>query len=112
REQDVVGLEIAVDDAAPVRLVERAADLDEDLVDPGDVEARLLHLGGERAPLDELHDDEERSVLELAEVVELDRVRVRELDDRLGLAVEARDELRVLRELGVQRLDRDLASRR
>jgi len=100
-----------VDHAAAVRFVERAAGLDEDLVDPADVEPPLLHLGSEGAALDVLHDDEERLVVELAEVVELDGVRVRELDDRLGLAVEARDELGVLGELGVQGLDRDLADR-
>jgi hypothetical protein len=45
----------------------------------------------------------------LAEVVDLDRVRVLELRDGADLALEAREDLRVAREVRVQRLDRDLA---
>ncbi len=62
--------------------------------------------------LDELHDDEEGLVLHLAEVVEVDGVRVLQLDHRRRFAVEARHDLRVAAELRVQGLDRDLAGRR
>ena len=44
-----------------------------------------------------------------AEVVDLDRVRVLELRDRADLALEARLDLRVARQVRVQRLDGDLA---
>ena len=47
-----------------------------------------------------------------AEVVDLDRVRVLELRDRADLALEARLDLRVARQVRVQRLDGDLALRR
>src|SRR5262249_34923555 len=65
--------------------------------------------GLEGQPVEELHRHVEVAGIGLAEIVELDRVRVLELADDAALAHEARDDLRVLRVLGDDRLDRDLA---
>ena len=110
-QQDVLRLEVAVDDAEIVGLEEGTADLNEQLVHPLRRDRPALKGMCQIFAPDELHDDKERFVLELAEIVELDRIRVVEIDDRLTLAMEASDELRIVGQLRVQRLDRDLTRR-
>ena len=113
REEHVLGLEVPVDDPPLVGLGQRAADLDDQLVDHPRVQPPdALESLREVLPLDELHHDEERVVLEIAEIVELHGVRVVQLDDRLALPVEASHELRITAELGVEGLDGDVPSRR
>jgi hypothetical protein len=63
---------------------------------------------GERSTLHLLHDDEV-GALELAPVVDVDDVRVRQAGGRLRLTAEPLDEVGVGGELGEQHLDRDLA---
>jgi hypothetical protein len=55
--------------------------------------------------LEELHDDVERAVLELAEMKDPDRVRVRQLAHRPGFAPEPTDEVFPVGELRVEDLD-------
>ncbi len=88
-EEDVVGLYVAVDDALAVGVIERVGDLGQD--------AAALVLGElpvaaetsrEGLAADIAHDEVGHSV-QLAEGVERDDVRVRQLGGRLGLAAEA-----------------------
>ena len=106
-EHDVVGLEIAVDDALAVRVRQRLQHLPHD-----DERARrpdaLLGDLAERAPRDELHGEEERAVVERAEVDDADDVRVREEARRVRLALEALRDLGDAPETGEQRLHREV----
>ena len=113
RENDVLGFEIAVDDALHVRFVERAAHLAHDLDDAIGGDRSLLGDDvGERLSRDELHRNVEGAVVRRAEVEDLDRIRVLELRDGAALAVKARDDRGILREVRVQRFDGDLADGR
>jgi hypothetical protein len=101
----VVGLEVAVDDADGVGGDQPAAD--------GDVHrqqlhqrARLLGLpGGQGDARDVLHDDEHPAV-EVAGLVDLDDVGVRDAGERVGLALAAQQ---VVRARGAEHLDGDVA---
>ncbi len=111
-DQDVLGLDVAVDDVARVGAAERAGDLDR-------VRERLVHRQPahaadallERLALDVLEDDVGPALV-LPGVDHADDVRVRELRDRAGLAAEALELVGVRRDLAVHELDRDLALER
>jgi hypothetical protein len=121
REQDVRGLEIAVDDALLVHRVQRAGDLLHHPADARDRQPeaalRLDHLG-ERLPVDVLEDDEreiDRPVRRVgrpdAVIVEADDVGVgrgdaAEAAEHVGLALEALHGLAVYA-LGPEDLDND-----
>ena len=107
RRHDVLGLDVAVDDAAGVAVVERLGDLRPDVEDVAEAErAFAQELPQVRAGQDR-HDEEERPLVP-AEVVDRDDAGVVHLRDDLGLALEAL--LGVLREVpGRDQLDRDLA---
>jgi hypothetical protein len=108
REVDVVGLEVAVDEALGVRFVERAQDLLRDVDRLLDVERALaLGLGGEQLALEQLHREVEVAGGVLAEVEHAHGVRVHEQAHRLGLALEAADGLAVRDEVGLEHLQRD-----
>src|SRR5215207_9105077 len=114
-EPDVVRLEIAVDDPAPVRLVDRRARLLEDVDDPLEREAALLGEDvGERAPVEVLH-HEVGDLLAAhrgeAEVGDVDDVRVAKAPGRLRLAPEPLDELGAARHPRHDHLERDDALR-
>ena len=109
-EQDVGGLDVAVDDAARVRRVERAGHLGDDVRRAGRVAGgarRARACAGRR--LDVAHRDVERPVVALARVVDRDDVGV--VDRRRGarLADEAIAEVGVLGELRGDELQRDRA---
>jgi hypothetical protein len=106
-EEDVARLEIAVDDAARVRLVERLGHAADDAADLGEAERAARHAVEERAARHVAHHDE-RLFLVLAVVVDGDDVGVFERSDDLGFALEARAELLVEGELARQDFDRDL----
>ena len=92
-EEDVLGLEIAVDDAGGVRGLERAADLHGDLRGAHRLEAPLVreHVG-EVDAVEVLHDEVGAAVLGRAEVGDVDDVRVADARGRARLAAEALDE--------------------
>ncbi len=93
-QEDVAGLDVAVDHALPVRVAERVEDLRHDAHDLGVGEALVpLECGLEVAPLDVLHRDERGAVV-LVEVVDRDDVGVVEPAGGLRLAAEARDDRR------------------
>ena len=88
REHHVAGLQVPVHDPLPVRLVERVGDLDPEAQRLVERERALAQAVAERFALEELHDE----VLGLAlasHVVQRADVRMRQLGNRLGLALEA-----------------------
>ena len=109
--QQVAGLDVAVDDAVAVGVVEPPAGLREDVdrlarveraVLPEDLRARL--------PVDVLHDDEvARGLVVEPEVEHLHDVGVHEPRGGQRLAAEARDEARVLRQVLGEQLDGHVA---
>jgi hypothetical protein len=108
-DEDVLGLDVAVDDVADVGGAERAGDLDRvghglgDGQAPGPADPLLEGLA-----LDVLEDDVRRRAV-LADVDDPDDVRVVELRHGAGLAPEALELVGVGRDLAVHELDRDLA---
>ena len=106
-DEDVAGLEVAVDDAARVRRLERRADRLQVLQHLGRREAPLLvQHAAQVGPLEQLHHVERTPVGQLAELVDVDDVRVLDHVDRQRLAQEARDHLGRARQLAPQDLDR------
>ena len=110
REDDVVGLDVAVDDPAAVREAQRAQDLAGDLDRGRDRQRPFADDPVLEAPaLEVLHRDVV-GALGLAAVVDRDDVRVRQAGGVLGLTPEALDERLVARVAVVQDLDRDAAA--
>jgi hypothetical protein len=97
-ENHVIGLQIPMNDALLVGLLERARDLPHNLE-----HAIRRHLSaffdgfGERLSGDEFHRDVERAVRGGAEVVHLDGVRVLELRNGPAFSVEALTDGRIVR---------------
>ena len=106
-DEDVAGLEIAVDDAARVRRLERRADRLQVLEHLGRRDAPLVvEHAAQVGALEQLHHVERPPVGQLAELVDVDDVRVLDHVDRQRLAQEARDHLGRARQLATQDLDR------
>ncbi len=104
-DHEVGGLQVAVEDAALVRVLHDRAGRPEGAEElrPGEAGADRL---GERPARDELHRVEETAVRKAAEVVDRDDARVVELRGRPRLGVEAGRPSR-RRELRGERLERD-----
>ncbi len=85
---DVGRLEVAVHQLRAVRGGQRAGGVAEDAQDLADGARLLLDPGLDRAPVDELHGDED-AVAEAADVVDGDDVGVADAGQRLGLAQQA-----------------------
>ena len=107
RDHDVGGLDVAVNDAARVAVVEGLGDLDADVHDLAEAQRLVADESQQGRPPDQRHDEEERPLVS-AEIVDRDDRRVVHLGDQLRLALEA------LFELGRQiarrdELDGDLA---
>jgi hypothetical protein len=109
RVEDVRGLDVPVDDPLPVRGVEGVGNLDPDVHDLVDVEARGAHVMLERLALEPLHHDVMLALV-LADVVDGADVRVVEGRGGAGLALEPFHRARVLRQLGGKELQRDAAA--
>ncbi|GBD17044.1 hypothetical protein HRbin26_01957 [bacterium HR26] len=104
--QDVLGLDVAMDEAMPVGVVERGSDLADDVGGVLDSERCLAQDQVlERLPAHVLHDDVVDPVV-MAYVVDVDDVRMGEARGRLGLTLEASQEVRVAPVLPTQDLDR------
>jgi hypothetical protein len=88
-DDDVRGLDVAVDDAVAVRLAERLGRLARDLDGARNREPRPGQNVAERLPRDQLHHDEGLAFRGLAEVVDGGDVRVAELGDGACLSQEA-----------------------
>ena len=90
-QEDVVGLDVAMEKPRGMRLGQRLRDLRDDGDDGDGVErATRGDLGGEVPALEVLHDDERETVGGDAVVEGLDDVRALHLRSRFGLALEPR----------------------
>ncbi len=105
-DEDIVGLEVAVDDAAFVGMLDAARGLLEERDRLPGAARQLGDDGAERAALDELHHEKE-PLAALADVVHLHHVRVVHAGERLRLAVEALADLVERHEAVAQELQRD-----
>jgi hypothetical protein len=108
-EEDVLGLDVAVDDAPRVGVREGVADLagDRDGFFEGE-SLRLLHAVSQADAVDQLH-DEVAEALGLAEFVGGDDVGVGEAGEDAGLVLEALVERRVVEDFAWEELDGDVA---
>ncbi len=107
-EEDVLGLEVAVDHARLVRRADRLADLRDDRERRLDVERRALgQRRAERPAFEQLHDEVGADVLRHAVVVHGHDVRMPEPRDGDRLAPEALGEDAVLDQAAADRLERD-----
>lgn len=88
-DHDVRGLEVAVHDAALVRVPDRVRERQREVHDFGQRELSLRDDLRERAPFDQLERDVV-AALRLADFVDRRDVRMRELRDRARLAKESR----------------------
>ena len=118
RDDNVRGLQVAVDDAALVRVVDGLADGDElaqalaDLRRARLVAAEVLpRPGGERLAENQLHREEVLAVVRAARLVERRDVRVRKPGQRLGLPPEHPEVLVVDEVPAAHDLEGDLAGR-
>ncbi|PRQ04694.1 hypothetical protein ENSA5_05430 [Enhygromyxa salina] len=108
RHEHVLGLEIAVDDAAVVGVLEPGQDLVEDLAGRLGL-PRLAEAGAELLADEQLHDQVLDARLRGPEVGHADAVGVVEARGALGLAIEALADRAVRADVGVEDLDRDVA---
>ena len=105
-QQDVGGLDVAVDEAGGVGDRQRAGDLGGDVGGDPRVDLAVVEPGAQGLAAHQLHDDGLDAVV-AARVVDVDDRRVRQAGDGDGLVAEAGDERLVGREVLVQDLDRD-----
>ena len=114
RQLHVRGLEVAVDDALLVRLLERLGDLPRDWQRLVRCDRSPLQPLGEVLALDQLHGDQvnRRAIAKRGrlEAIELCDVRVVERGEQLRLALEAREPVGVGGERGGQQLQSHLAA--
>ena len=108
QQEHVLGLEVAVHDALVVRGPQRARDRERDLDRLARGQRAAPEPVAQRLALEQLHGREHRAV-RLAELVDRQDVRVREGGDGLGLALEAAERLRVVREVAREHLHGDVA---
>ena len=104
---DVVGLQISMRDAVPVRGAHRVRDRNRDLKKAFQPEIFRFNEVGESLPLDELHGNEVDPV-RFFDGVDGDDVRVIERRDRFGFTLESLPPLRVSRHIRRQNFDGDL----
>src|SRR5262249_41027845 len=98
-EMDVRRLEVAVDDAARVRLFERLAHLSRDLDHPLPLERTVRLVALEQAlAVEQLHGDKQRAVGRLAELVRVDRVWTAQRGQRVAFAAKPSHDAEILRE--------------
>ena len=112
-DHDVLGLDVAMDDAELVRVLERARHLAGDhLRDLGERQRRVGEEVLERAAVDELGDDVALGRVGPRVIENLEDVLVAQLGDGVRLALQPRARLCLAGEVRVQHLDRDLAIER
>jgi hypothetical protein len=107
RQEDVAGLDVAVNDAARVGVGEAGEELLEDLADLGEGELLAAEHVGERDAFDELHGEVELPVFGGAEVEDHGDVGVAKRGDRAAFTDEALTDPLVAGEVGAEHLERD-----
>ncbi|MEZ4392180.1 MAG: hypothetical protein R3A48_13880 [Polyangiales bacterium] len=107
REQDVVALQVAVHHAEVVRATERRRHLLEHVDRPREGERPLGDLRRERRADEVLHHEVELALLGLADVVNVDDVRVVDAVRGAGLAEHPRAQVGLAAEVGANELERD-----
>ena len=105
-EHDVLGLQVAMDDLERVCARQRGSDLARDMERSSELEPPGGDHLTEALALHELEREEERAVLELAEVRRRDDVRMIDVRRCHRFPLEARDDLRLAGHLRVEHLDR------
>ena len=108
-DEEVRRLDVAVNDAAPVRGVERIGDLAREVEHAMAANRSVFDQLPDGAPFEPLHRDE-RLALVLAELVDRADVRVLQRGGQTRLALEPRQPLRRRAGLVAQHLDRDFAA--
>ena len=109
RDHDVLRLDVPVDDAVGVRVLQRLADLRGVVQRLRGAEYTVLcHALLERLALDELHDNILR-LAAVADIVDRDDIRLREHGDRVRLRLKAVFQLGIRRHLIAQDLDGNIA---
>ena len=103
-DEDIGGLDVAVDDARGVRGVERIGDFDKPRHQSFDRQQSLRQLVFESRAIEQFHDEERAAVL-FANFVEGANIRVVEGRSRPGFAAKAFERLRVASELVRQEFD-------
>ena len=107
REEDVVALQIAVHDAEVVGARERGAHLLEDVDGARERHRAARELVRERRADEVLHDEVELAVVGLADVVDVDDVRVVDAVGGARFAQHPRAQVRLAAQVGADQLDRD-----
>jgi hypothetical protein len=110
-DEDVLRLHVTMHDAARMRMRHPGEQLhDEGRPDLGRKRAALLEQLPQRGPANELDDEVLLRLLLRGDVEHLDDVRMSQLRDGLRLDGEAMRDLAALAEVGVEHLDRDVAT--
>ena len=111
RDENVSGLEIAVDDTLVVEVLQANEHLLDDVRRVVDVELVMLsEMSFERLPIQERHHEKQLAVGQRSKVVDLDDIAVVESRRCRGFTLETCTDHRVVRELAEQNLD-DLLGR-
>src|SRR5262249_41849369 len=108
-DDQVAGLQVAMDDPLRVRRLERIGDLDADVEQLVELEAALLGVLRERLALEELHDDVRTALVLLDRVDRADAGMVQRRR-RARLALEAVERRGIGEALLGEELERDLAA--
>ena len=108
-DEDVGGLDVAVDDALRMRGVERVGDLDAQIEHRFDLQRLARDAVPQRLPLQKLHRDEGLPS-DLVNFVDRADVRVVQSGRSLGLALEAAERLRVVGDFVGKKLQGDVAT--
>ena len=111
RDQNVLGFDVAMDEAVTVGKVQGGGNLGRDMTGTVDVKRRLLLDGSLQAEaVDQLHDHVVQ-VTVLADIIDRDDIGVsREAGGELRFSLEALYDLRIDGEMGVKDFDSDLTS--
>ena len=108
-DEDVRGLDVAMDDAAGVRRVERVGDLDAERKDGFEFHRAAADQVLERRTVEELHDEEGAAVV-LADVVNGADIGMIQSGSGFGFAAKTLEGLAILREIFGKKLQGDEAA--
>jgi hypothetical protein len=110
RDEDVGGLDVAVDDAFCVRCVERVGDFDSELDEQIKRERPAINLMLQSLAFEELHREKGPAIV-LADLVDRANVRMVQRGGSAGFALKSFECLRIARGLFRQKLQRDVAAK-